>query len=105
MRAIFCDIDGTLTVENKKWADPNYETINKIKSLIENGRPVVVWSARGGRYAKKFCEKYDIKATLTLSKPAMFVDDNPTLRPKKRMPTLSPEEFLDWEFDELKEGK
>ena len=101
MRRIFCDVDGTLTVHDAKGSDPNWETINKLKDLMAKGVPVILWSGRSRRYAERFAKKYELNVEMCLSKPMMFVDDNPTLRPTSRMPTLSPQEFLDHDFSKL----
>jgi len=100
MKRIYVDIDGTLTdAPRNRWGNPRLDVINKIKSLSEKGYGIVLWSAGGTRYAKRFAEKYEINTIACLGKPHLIIDDNPTIRPQKRMPILSPDAFLEKEFD------
>ena len=91
---IFCDIDGTLTdAPSKSWGKPNMDRIEILRRLVAEGHTVVLWSARGGRYAMRFAKKYDIPCYECLGKPSHIIDDNPNLRPKGRIKMLSPEEM------------
>jgi hydroxymethylpyrimidine pyrophosphatase-like HAD family hydrolase len=92
---IYCDIDGTLTNEPyKKWGKPRLDMIKKVKKAIEDGHWLILWSAGGTKYAKKFAEKYDIKATLCIGKPHMIIDDHPDIGPRRVSGVLSPDDFL-----------
>lgn len=93
---IYIDIDGTMTLApNSKWGEPNWPVIEQVKRCIAEGNQVIVWSARGGKYATKFCQKYGIMAIHCLSKPQLIVDDNPDIRPRNRMPVILPAEFVE----------
>ena len=97
---IYCDIDGTLTTAPRaRWGPPNLDTIKKLKDLIKDGHQVILWSGGGSRYAKKFAKHYEIKAEVANGKPHIIIDDNPDIKPKKRMPVISPTEFLSHEFN------
>ncbi len=104
MGSIFCDIDGTLTIPPKdykydgsfgtRFAEPHLQNIAKIKSWIDEGKEVVIWSGSGRKYAKLFCKKYSINPTAILSKPSVMIDDNPTIRPTGRIKIIDPREML-----------
>ena len=94
-RPIYIDIDGTLTHSRRKgWGPPRTDVIETAKRLIESGHQVVLWTAGGAEYASKFGEKHGIKAIAYMCKPGLIVDDNPTIRPRSRMRTLSPDQFV-----------
>jgi hydroxymethylpyrimidine pyrophosphatase-like HAD family hydrolase len=92
---VYCDIDGTLTDSPySKWGNPKPKMIEAIKKMIAKGTRVVIWSGGGEAYAKAFAKKYEIDAAACLGKPRYLIDDNPTIRPRGRMPVLSPDQFL-----------
>ncbi len=94
-RPIYIDIDGTLTNNpTTTWGKVLQERIKKIKCLVAENTQVVVWSGNGTQYAKAFCEKHGIEGVVALGKPEYIVDDNPDIRPKERMPVLTPFEFF-----------
>jgi len=95
---IFVDVDGTMTTEDRRGAPPSTEMIDRVKALIAAGHAIVVWSQRGKRYARHFCEEHGIKAEAYMGKPAMFVDDWPSLR-RTGIPTVSPKAFLAMEIE------
>jgi hydroxymethylpyrimidine pyrophosphatase-like HAD family hydrolase len=98
---IIFDIDGTLTKRQKVWDEINPDMVNACKDLISKGHNVIVWS-RTRRYAKAFCDKYNIKPLLAVGKPQVIVDNQ-----KKKWGgrlnnrTVLPEDFL----KDYKEGK
>lgn len=77
---IYCDIDGTLTDNGDAVGPAIPSRVQAIKKLCESN-DVVVWSGRGLRYAREFCEQHDIKAVAALGKPTKLYDDNPEIRP------------------------
>lgn len=95
---VFCDIDGTLTDQPlKMWGNPNMEAIGKLKELARSGKHRVhLWSGGGYKYAKAFAEKYGLiqEGIIPLGKPDVLIDDNPKLRPKKRIRYIPPEQFM-----------
>lgn len=94
-RPIFIDIDGTLTsAPTRPWGPVYEKRLERVRDLITKGETVVLWSARGTTYAKKFAEQYALNGVLPLGKPELIVDDNPTIRPREKMPIKSPLEFF-----------
>ena len=94
---IYCDIDGTLTKDGEHaWGAPVYDRIGAVKSAIANGHEVHVWSARGEKYAKQFCERYGLSPSSCLSKPDVCFDDIPELRGRGRMTVLAPDAMWPW---------
>lgn len=94
---IYCDIDGTLTNRpDGPWGAPNMENIEALKCAISSGHTVVIWSARGERYAIDFSEKYGIDATYCMGKPDVCFDDIDTIRPPEKMSILPPSEMWSW---------
>lgn len=94
---IFCDIDGTLTDSpSKKWGAPRRERIEALRRALASGDTVVVWSGGGTRYAVEFAQRYALRqaGALAIGKPTVIVDDNPEIRPRQRMPIVTPEEFF-----------
>jgi hypothetical protein len=90
---IYCDVDGTLTTNGAHgWASPCPKVITDIKAAIEAGHEVIIWSARGGAYAKAFAEKNNLKAAHFLTKPDVMVDDNVNIRPQNRLWKFSPDD-------------
>lgn len=79
-RPIYCDIDGTLTDNGAAPGNPIHSRIDKIKGIIAKSRDVsvIVWSARGTKYAEEFCSKHGIEA-LAIGKPSLCVDDHECL--------------------------
>lgn len=78
---IFCDIDGTLTINGEiKNSEPILSRIEKLRELsISNN--VIVWSGNGQFYAENFCEIHNLEHCLVIGKPHLIIDDNPTIRP------------------------
>ena len=77
---IYVDIDGTLT------DDPEYNRgkplgrrIDKVRTWIRDGRPVVIWSAGGTEYAKLFCRKHSLNPMVAIGKPNFAIDDKPQI--------------------------
>jgi hydroxymethylpyrimidine pyrophosphatase-like HAD family hydrolase len=98
---IIFDVDGTLTKRQKLWAEPDEEMIAHCKRLIAEGHNVIIWTSTR-RYAKAFCEKYDIKPLLAVGKPDLIVDNQDRKwgnRLKDR--TITPEEFKRRENERL----
>ena len=95
MKKIFVDIDETIcfyeediALDGKKdynKAIPNYENINKINKLFEEGNEITYWTARGSRsridwheFTKKQLESWGAKFTLLkCDKPYydLFIED------------------------------
>jgi hydroxymethylpyrimidine pyrophosphatase-like HAD family hydrolase len=78
---IYIDIDGTLT------DDPEYargkvipKRVEKVKKMIEDNVPVVIWSAGGTTYARQFCEMNGLHPLIAVGKPHRCVDDKATIR-------------------------
>lgn len=91
---IYIDIDGTLT------DDPEYaqgravpNRIAKVKEMIEHNVPIVIWSAGGTTYAKRFCEMNGIHPLLAVGKPHRCIDDKPTITGRGLQ--VLPETWLD----------
>lgn len=92
---VFIDIDGTLTDDPvNRFGNPLVYRISKVQELLDSGQQVVLWSAGGGDYAEEFAEKYNIYGAVCIGKPALCVDDNPTIRPIGNMKIYSPEEYF-----------
>ena len=92
----FCDIDGTLTYNGGEgWGTPNWEMIGAIRELAKE-ESVVLWSARGRKYAQLFNDKYSIGAEFCIGKPNMIIDDTATIRPPNLMFTFTPAQFLEY---------
>lgn len=95
---IYIDIDGTLT------DDPNFaagrikgKRVDKIKHLLTSGIPIVIWSAGGGNYARRFVEMNGLTRygdIIGLGKPRFCVDDCESIRPDL---IVRPPEWLDRE--------
>lgn len=95
MLPIFIDIDGTLTDKpHGTWGNVYGERIAHLKSLLERGYEVVLWTGGGTSYAKAFAEKFDLMGAICIGKPGCIVDDNPDIRPQGRIAVLSPDKFL-----------
>ena len=79
-RPIYCDIDGTLTDNGAHPGNPIPARIQKIKEIIAKSKDVsvIVWSARGTKYAREFCLKHGIDA-LAIGKPSKCIDDHKCL--------------------------
>ena len=94
-RPIYIDIDGTLTLEPKRpWGSPIEARIETVQRLIANGKPVVIWSGGGTTYAGLFAYRYGLSGAVCIGKPEKIVDNCPTIRPVRRMPILTPEQFF-----------
>ena len=78
---IFIDIDGTLTSADVRGGKPIDKRIESVKHMIEQGTPVVLWSANGTDYVKKFADTHGIHPLVCIGKPSLIIDDNPTIRP------------------------
>ena len=61
-----------------------------LENLIENPSEL----KRLGEGAFESAKKYDINAAACLGKPRYLIDDNPTIRPRGRMPVLKQDQFL-----------
>ncbi len=95
MLPIFVDIDGTLTdTPSRPWGNVIETRLVLLRDLIKSGREVVLWSGGGTNYAIAFAEKYNLNPILCIGKPGIWVDDNPTIRPKERLLIQTPEEFF-----------
>lgn len=94
---IYIDVDGTMTEDGAHaWGSVRQDVVDRVRELIESGKLVAIWSARGEKYAREFAEKNGLgRARFFLSKPSMLVDDNPRIRDPERMVMLSPDEFMD----------
>ena len=93
---LYCDIDNTLTAEDKRDAAPVPERIARLKRLIDAGVKVVLWSMSGQDYATRFAQRHGINAVACLRKPSMIVDDRaPLFRPANRLKIVLPEEMPD----------
>jgi len=90
----FVDIDGTLT-DNPEYrlGKPLMRRIDKVRLMIRNGEPVVIWSAGGTEYAKEFCRKHALNPMAVLGKPFRVVDDHIAIF--NDGVEVSPPEFLD----------
>lgn len=93
-RPIFIDIDGTLTDHGLRNGNPIPERIEHVKGLIAEGHDIVIWSGTGTAYAKAFCLRHGIAPMFACGKPELLVDDNPKVRPAKRMPVIHPDDFF-----------
>ena len=94
-RPIFIDIDGTLTDHPSQHGNAIPERIAHIWRLLGQGHSVVIWSGGGTQYARKFARDHNLDHLVTaIGKPEMIVDDNPDIRPKGRMPVVSPQDFF-----------
>lgn len=98
MARYYVDIDGTLTYDGaNSWGKPRSVALKKMRLLCKSPNHVVLWSARGQRYAEQFAERYSLKPDLCLGKPDYIVDDNARIRTEPHMQHVSPEEFERWE--------
>ena len=91
---LYVDIDGTLTDSKKRGGNPIHSRIEYIKYLISEGRPVVLWSATGTKYAKAFAEAHGIKAIACIGKPRACIDDCGTIRPIGKIVMHHPKDFF-----------
>ena len=96
MRAIFVDIDGTLTEDGgNRWGKPRMDLIRAVRHIVARCE-VVLWSGAGGRYAQAFADKYEIPAAAAVSKPdAVFDDGIGKIRPNLAMAPIEPPEMLE----------
>jgi hypothetical protein len=89
----YIDVDGTMTdAPLSIWGNPDMKMIEKVKQLCLTNF-VVVWSAGGQKYAKDFCEAYNIEPAFILPKPDIMVDDCPTIRHNNHIKLITPKEF------------
>ena len=94
MKMIYCDIDGTLTIDGKiPNSAPIIKRIEKIRDLSERFT-VILWSGNGLEYAEKFKKEHKLDKCLALGKPHLIIDDNPTIRPNWDKLIKNPE-YLD----------
>lgn len=91
---IFIDIDGTLTNSSKRGGDPIDSRIQHVKTMISQGHDVVLWSATGTDYAKKFAKTHEIRAIACIGKPNICVDDCETIRKPGRINVIHPRDFF-----------
>ena len=93
---IYIDIDGTLTtVPTKMWGPVIPDRIHDVQAMIGRGLEVVLWSGGGTDYVRAFAKKYDLHPSVCIGKPGQVVDDNPTIRPKRFMVPVPPDEFFE----------
>jgi phosphoserine phosphatase len=93
----YFDIDGTLTDDPEdKWGNPYVERIDKVRSIIEQGHDVLIWSGNGTDYAKAFCEKYNLHPMCAIGKPDFYFDDKRDIRAPGKMVHLEPDDIIDF---------
>lgn len=91
---VYVDIDGTLTDDPEyRRGKPLQRRIDKVRQMIRDGFPVVVWSAGGTEYAREFCRKHSLTPLLAVGKPYFAVDDKPNIT-RQGIRVRTPE-FLD----------
>lgn len=94
-RPIYIDIDGTLTDRpDHPWGAPIAFRIAWVKTMIEEGKSIVLWSGTGTAYVRAFAEQHGLGAAVCIGKPEMCIDDNPGIRPEGRMRIVGPVEFF-----------
>ena len=84
-----------MTRHQRRWAEPWPEMIAAVRALIDDGHEVIIWSGNT-RYARRWCEKHDIKPQAALGKPDVLVDNQLEKwgnRLKNRM--ITPEQLLE----------
>ena len=92
---IYIDIDGTLTHKpDGPWGKPRRDAIELVRGLTGGEHTIVLWSAQGERYVRRFAIAHDLSPDYCLSKPDLLVDDRKDIRPAEKMPLISPEEFV-----------
>ena len=108
----YIDIDGTLTEQQRRWAKPIPERIQRVKDMIDAGEDIIVWSGTQ-RYAEEWCEKHGLAGKYTpkhiLGKPNYMVDNQSRIRPSAegggrilgRRKIITPERWME-QTDELK---
>lgn len=91
---VYIDIDGTLT-DHPEFAmgKPLPLRISKVKDMINNNVPIVIWSAGGTIYAQDFCAENGLYPMIAIGKPHRCIDDNPLL--KKNGLKILPDTWLD----------
>ncbi len=93
-RWLYCDIDNTLTLEDKRNAPPAMARIAKLQRLARR-YTIVLWSMSGADYAAEFAKRHGIPAFACLKKPSVIVDDKaPLFRPADRL-AVHPPSFLE----------
>ena len=94
-RPIFIDIDGTLTDKPNQGGKVLDDRVAHIRRLVRQGQSVVIWSGGGNLYAQDWVDANRLQGIVTaIGKPEKIVDDNPDIRPKGRMPIISPDDFF-----------
>ena len=94
-RPFFFDIDGTLTtVPTRKWGPPIEERLAAIRQLVVQNYQVVLWTGGGTGYAREFAEAHRLGGLTCIGKPEALFDDNPTIRPRDRMPLIAPDQLV-----------
>lgn len=96
------DIDGTLTAEQRRWAEPDKEMIAAVRELIATGHDVTIWSG-GEKYARDWCEANDLAPARAMKKPSVIIDNQANLG-RRRLPPWLPEKFRKWFRTWVKEG-
>jgi len=73
VRPVFIDVDGTLVIGDRV----NDALVAWIREKHQQGVPLVLWSARGERYARQVAERLGIADLFDhiLSKPGYVIDD------------------------------
>lgn len=94
-RPTYIDIDGTLTTApHRPWGPVIESRLQRVRDMVAAGRSVVLWSGGGTGYAVRFADRYDLDGVIALGKPERCVDDNPDIRPRRRMPVIDPDTFF-----------
>lgn len=72
---VYIDIDGTLTDKPEGKGTADESRIKIVQRMIEKGTDVVLWSAAGGEYARKFADDNGLDVVAALGKPDYCIDD------------------------------
>ena len=93
---IYIDIDGTLT-DDAEYAQGRVvpDRVAKVKQLIEDNVPVIIWSLGGTSYAQNFCNANGLRPLLAVGKPHRCIDDKPTITAAGLYTRVLPETWLD----------
>ena len=80
MLPIYIDIDGTLTDDPSGDGAPIESRVDAVKRMIAGGQPVVLWSAAGTWYARRFAQDHKISVEAAIGKPDFCIDDMESIR-------------------------